>query len=263
MIRQQATTGTAGRPVATDSLDDAPKGMRARLLPTVMIAAGLALGLKLATIYDNQDQVLALLGISPAFAQEAGEAPTDAAADAPVEEAVAEGDTPTAPAPELGEGRSMLPDATQTAAFDPTQLTQSEVDLLQSLAERRRLLDERERELAVRENLLTATEIRVDEKIDELKRIETNIDSLLVEYDEQEEQRLQSLVKIYETMKPRRAAAIFEELDMFILLDVAERMREAKLALVLQQLSSQRARDVTTELANRRQLPGELQGQGG
>ena len=56
-------------------------------------------------------------------------------------------------------------------------------------------------------------------------------------------------------MKADEAARIFEQLDMDVLLNVIERMREAKVAPVLAEMDPLRAKTVTTQLAERRQLP--------
>ena len=50
------------------------------------------------------------------------------------------------------------------------------------------------------------------------------------------------LVKLYESMKPRDAAAIFNELDMPVLLQVLDRMKEAKAAPVLAAMQPDKAR---------------------
>ena len=62
-------------------------------------------------------------------------------------------------------------------------------------------------------------------------------------------------MKIYENMKPKDAARIFEALDMDTLLLVAERMNERKLAPVMAQLNSERAKEITVELTRAGQLP--------
>ncbi len=145
---------------------------------------------------------------------------------------------------------------TATLASDPFNLTDEEIDLLQKLAERRSELESRAAELEQRRTLLEAAERRIDEKIGELEAIRKNIEGLLVRHDEQEEAQLNSLVKIYESMKPKDAARIFEELDMVVLLDVIERMKERKTAPILAKMNPRRAKAITLELAQRRGLPG-------
>ena len=81
------------------------------------------------------------------------------------------------------------------------------------------------------------------------------INGLIKTFDEQQDKKLQSLVKIYENMKPKEAAQIFEELEMDTLLEVAERMKERKLAPIMAKMNPDKARDMTVELAKLRQLP--------
>ncbi|HEX4889092.1 MAG TPA: hypothetical protein VFW37_01810, partial [Alphaproteobacteria bacterium] len=67
---------------------------------------------------------------------------------------------------------------------------------------------------------------------------------------------LTKLVKVYEDMKPKSAAAIFDQLDMDVLLAVAKRMDEAKMAQVLSKMTPDAAKRLTLEMAKQRKLPG-------
>jgi flagellar motility protein MotE (MotC chaperone) len=107
----------------------------------------------------------------------------------------------------------------------------------------------------MREKLLAAAEQRIETRIAELKKLEGQVQALIKRHDDEEEKNLRSLVKVYENMKPRDAARIFEQLDMQVLLGVVERMKEAKLAPVLAQMDPARAQRLTVDLATRRQLP--------
>ena len=79
------------------------------------------------------------------------------------------------------------------------------------------------------------------------------MEALIRKYDDEEEARKKSLVKIFETMKPIEAARIFEQMDLPILLDIIERMKERNAAPVLAQMHPARAKQVTAEIARRRQ----------
>ncbi|WP_120496241.1 MotE family protein [Kiloniella sp. EL199] len=138
---------------------------------------------------------------------------------------------------------------------DPFSMTDEEIELLQSLSARREQLETRERDVEQRETLLLAAERRIDEKIAELGKLQNTIEGLIVKHDEQSEKQMLSLVKIYESMKPKDAARIFEELDMIVLLDVVERMKERKTAPILASMNPKRAKAITLELAQRRELP--------
>jgi flagellar motility protein MotE (MotC chaperone) len=173
--------------------------------------------------------------------------------------ALAQESTPTAetvPA-EVKAEVSSEPEPASVAALssDPFALTDEEIELLQQLAERRAEIDRRAAELDQRRVLLEAAEKRIDEKVAELESLKKVIEELLILQDVQEQRQLDSLVKIYESMKPKDAARIFGELDMVVLLDVIERMKERKIAPILAEMNPQRAKAITIELAQRRGLP--------
>ena len=133
--------------------------------------------------------------------------------------------------------------------------TPAELDMLQNLKTRREELDEREREIDLRTNLLAVSERRVQERIAELKVVEETIRGLLVQYDKQQEEQLAAVVRIYEAMKPKDAANIFNRLQMPILLEVAERIKERTMAPILAEMDPVIANALTIEMATRRALP--------
>jgi len=158
----------------------------------------------------------------------------------------------------------MSDEATQTDAsgekeseigFDPSQVTDAEVKILQKLAVRRNELDRRSREIDLRETLLLAMEKRVKAKLAELKKYEAIVQGLLRKHEGEQDAKYRSLVKIYESMKPKNAALIFEELEMDVLLNVVERMRESRTAPILAKMAPKKARALTMELAARFNLP--------
>jgi flagellar motility protein MotE (MotC chaperone) len=53
-------------------------------------------------------------------------------------------------------------------------------------------------------------------------------------------------------MKPKAAAVIFDRLDMAVLLQVVERMREPKASDVIARMDPVKAKQLTIELARRR-----------
>ncbi len=138
---------------------------------------------------------------------------------------------------------------------DPLLFSPAEIDLLQRLAARREELEQRNRELDMREGLLRAAERRVEAKIAELKKLQASIRGLIKTHNDKEEAKLKSLVKIYENMKPKDAARIFNQLELPILLEVVARMREAKTASVLAKMEGSKAKEVTTALAKFRKIP--------
>ena len=147
---------------------------------------------------------------------------------------------------------SATPQPAAAPGIDPLSMSPSEIDLLQKLAERRTELDKRAAELSEREILLQAAEKRVEEKIAKLAALEKDIDDIVEKQNQETEQRTKSLVKIYETMSPKDAARIFEQLDMGVLLSMVEHMKERNAAPILAAMDPAKARTVTQALAERR-----------
>lgn len=240
--------------------------VKIRLLPMVIFFATLTLTVRVGDIWDGVDGILnGTVSVSS----------TEAQAQTPGQPApgpdLALPPGATQPTDLMGAGAESAPAmpaedraaiAARMLADDPTLLTQSEIDLLQKLAERRVEIDARAREMESRSAMLAAAESRIDRKIEEFKALQATIESLVKTYDDQQSTKLESLVKIYENMKPKDAARIFEELDMEVLLKVAERMKERSLAPIMAKMNPQRARDVTVELDQLRKLP-ELPNAGG
>jgi len=131
----------------------------------------------------------------------------------------------------------------------PSPMTDSEKAVLLELRERRQELEERETTLASRESMLVAAEKKLSARVEELQALQKRLESLDTSHHQQEDAAWQGLVKVYEDMKPRDAAAIFNDLGMPVLLAVVGRMKEAKAAAVLAAMLPEKARDVTTQLA--------------
>ena len=73
-------------------------------------------------------------------------------------------------------------------------------------------------------------------------------------YDAQENAKFQSLVKIYENMKPREAAKIFDELDMPMLIQIVTRMKEIRVAPIIAAMNPSKAKELSIELSKQRSL---------
>ena len=184
----------------------------------------------------------------PASAGASAPAPQQQAATAPtVPDGVQPPVAPDAAAADAARKEEPVP--------DPFDYTDEEVDVLQQLAKRREELDVRARQLDEREALVQAAEQRMEQKMAELKALQATVEALLQKRSDEQEAELKSLVKTYENMKPKAAAKVFEEMDMDVLLDVVERMNERKVAPILALVTPTRAKEITFELAQRRQLP--------
>lgn len=127
--------------------------------------------------------------------------------------------------------------------------------LFQDLRERRKKLDAQERGLVTREAMIRAAEQELDRKFHELSNLRVEIEGLLNQQSEEEQKRIASLVKIYEGMKPKDAARIFDTLDLDVLVAVMGEMSERRLSPVLAAMNAERARTITIMLAEQKKLP--------
>ena len=144
--------------------------------------------------------------------------------------------------------------ARQSQVYSGLAQTKGEADVLQKLGDRRAALDARERDLGLREQLLLAAEKQIAERLANLKGLEQKLDVMMAKRNELEEAQLASLVKSYENMKPDDAARIFNRLERTILVDVASRMKPAKIGAVLAAMEPSKAQDLTVMLAKRMRL---------
>lgn len=138
-------------------------------------------------------------------------------------------------------------------------LSQAEVQVLQALGARRETLDQRTAAVQTEGALMDAAQQRLDERLAELRRVETTVQELLGQLDEAQEQRLASLVDVYQRMRAKDAATVFDGLDDDVLIQVASRMRQANLAEVMGRMSPERARRLTQMLAERSRPPADGQ----
>jgi flagellar motility protein MotE (MotC chaperone) len=135
------------------------------------------------------------------------------------------------------------------------EFSEEEIKVLQSLSKRREQIDQRERDIEQREKLLKAAEKKIDEKVVELAGLKTQLETLLDNQEKQESESIAQLVKIYESMKPKDAANIFNEMDFDVLLKIINAMSERRVAPVLAAMNAGRARELSRHLAESRALP--------
>ena len=126
---------------------------------------------------------------------------------------------------------------------------ETEMAILERLSERRAELEARDDQLEMRENLLQAAERRIEQRITELENLEREIDNSIVVKNEAEAAQMQGLVEMYQAMKPKDAAAIFDRLDMDILMLVANGMEPKRMAAVMAKMSPDMAKKLTTAMA--------------
>lgn len=157
------------------------------------------------------------------------------------------------PAPDVGakEAASAAELADAEPPSCPSTIPELE-DVAAELMQRRTQLTARESRLGLREAALAAAEGELARRAQELDGQLAKFQEQLGQLAQQDDARIAQLVKVYETMKPKQAAEVFDRLDLDLLTRVASRMREVKMAAVLAAMDPEKARRVTVELARRR-----------
>lgn len=214
-----------------------------RLLPLTIAMACLVLAIKIGDVMRGSEALSKQLLVGDVVAET-----ESTPAVRPPEMAAPEGHgAPATPKPASPKVVSKRPEGVDDKRFTPAEL-----DILQNLSKRREELDKWEQNIQLKENLLAAAEMRVNEKLDQVMALKSELSQLIAQYDEQENTKIKSLVKIYESMKPKDAARIFEELEMPVLLEVVDKMSEKKAAPILAAMNPMKAKRLTVELAEQR-----------
>ncbi|SMH60412.1 MotE family protein [Azospirillum agricola] len=228
------------------------KGIRFRLLPLTIFVAVLMLGVRVGDLWRLVARDVRLPEFPVSLAENPPAKPpaaTTKPAGAPQTASVP--NPPKDGAPAQGGSNPAPPPAAGMAPLAPLGPIDNQ-ELLKHFAERRAEIEQRTKEMEQREALLAAAEKRIDQKVAEMEKVRTDIQKLMNQGDEKQSAQLESLVKIYETMKPKEAARIFEELDMPVLLGVIQRMKEQKTAPILAAMDPVKAKEVTSALVERR-----------
>jgi flagellar motility protein MotE (MotC chaperone) len=143
--------------------------------------------------------------------------------------------------------------------LESTNVSPSERALLERLSERRKELEKRQSELEMRDTLLKAAEKKLEERLGELKQAEERIVAATQQKEEVELHRLKNLVTMYESMKPKDAAKIFDGLDLKLATEVAKLIQPRRMSDILAQMSPEAAQRLTVELASRPAGDGNMQ----
>lgn len=143
--------------------------------------------------------------------------------------------------------QALPPPVTQS----PTPPSSAERQVLERLKERRDTLEGQTRELEMRENLLKATEKKIESRIGELQGIENKAFEGARNKENEDKAQIKTLVVMYESMKPKEAARVFDRLDLKVLMAVVSQMNPRKMSEVLAAMSPEAAEKLTVALASR------------
>lgn len=165
----------------------------------------------------------------------------------------AENTTPEAAALSSALESADVKDTSQNKKIDnddtsPSNFTQSEIQILQELAERREALDLRSQEIDKKALQLKVSEQEIDKRLKQMQEYEQKLKLLIQEYNEKEKEKIASLVKVYANMKPKDAARIFETLDLEVTVALLKEMKPSTSSAILAQITPAKAKAITDKI---------------
>ena len=203
-----------------------------RILPLVGVAIGGVLALN--ALAGARDLPSLLTG-ARAFAEDTvkpakGQTPKAKAADPAKATAAAEAPTgqpqdaaAVLPAPSITPRAVCAPTAAELAK--QAGLSPAELQVLQSLGQRRGQLDQRESDFSTQLALIAAAEAKLDAKMRAMNGLKGEVQGLLNQTNAREAAEIDRLVKVFEGMKAKDAAPRMVLLDDSVRLPIAAKMR--------------------------------------
>jgi flagellar motility protein MotE (MotC chaperone) len=227
-----------------------------RVLPVLLVAVfGLAV-LKIAGlvidggyVFDYQPKVEKQSWAQQTFNFPGGKAPK--AIDSDITGSSGHGASKEEPAKPAAAAPQVAAPTTVAPVEAPPTVSASERAILERLQARRQELETRAREIDIRESLLKAAEKRIESRVDELKGVEAGIKTATEQKSEADGARFKGIITMYESMKPKDAAKIFDRLEMPVLFEIASQIAPRKMSDILGLMQPEAAERLTVELARR------------
>ncbi len=116
------------------------------------------------------------------------------------------------------------------------------------VAERDRIQGEREHLLTLRQTIAAEEKTLVDTR-ELLDKVLTELRAEQQVYTDEKERLAQKLAKMYEAMKPAKAAPILAVLDMDVILEIMQRMKEKQAAKILSFMDAGLAAQVSLRMS--------------
>ncbi len=140
--------------------------------------------------------------------------------------------------------------AEDAAAEQPKkEWTAEEVTLFMKLEDRKKQLDQREVELQKLEEELQKSKEEIEKRMVQLDDVRRKIASHLDEKVKVDQAKVDSLVLVYQNMKPANAAKVFEDMNEDLAVEVMAKMKNKATAEILNLINPQKAKRLTERFA--------------
>ncbi len=157
--------------------------------------------------------------------------------------------------PELEAAKEKPPEPAEPRPPRQEALTETEKQILLSLNERKRQLDQRDLLLNQREEQLRALRDNIQHQVTELKRLQEQIEASMEAKKAQDAENLKKVVSLYNGMDPKKAAGKFETLEPKVAVQILLAMNQRKAAALLEELPPEVAKRITEEIVRKEPAP--------
>jgi flagellar motility protein MotE (MotC chaperone) len=131
--------------------------------------------------------------------------------------------------------------------------SEDEVALFSKLDERKALLDAKESELAKLEEELQKQKVMLEKRLVELEEVRGKISAKLDEKVKVDQQKVESLVSVYSSMKPVQAAKVIEGINEDLAVEVLGKMKNKSAAEILNLMDAEKAKRISEKFAGYRE----------
>jgi flagellar motility protein MotE (MotC chaperone) len=229
----------------------APMLPSSRLLPATIVATSVVLAIKVVALVvyapapstvwvKTRQAVMTASVITDAHAAAGPDRPEAS----PPQTAAGSAEPPSAVDP----AKPLLPPPAAMQRASPSEASGAAAEITLHRSQ----IEARELRLTQREAAVAAAEKQLTDRVAELLAIQSHLQALVSDYKDHDDAKWAALVKLYEGMRPRDAAVIFNGLDKPVLLEILGRMKPAKAGPVIALMQPENARQVTADLAAQR-----------
>ena len=138
------------------------------------------------------------------------------------------------------------PDSDQYSSVEERRLQNVIIQERAHIQKQRAEIVMKKKELKTLEGGVDKKLAEIDNKLDQLRKLQQKIESLLEKKSAEEKKRLQGLAKIYEKMNPAKASLAIAGLDQQLAADLLANMKVKSAAKILDQSSKQKATQLST-----------------
>lgn len=145
----------------------------------------------------------------------------------------------------------LIPEVTAAAADAAPQESVIDDNTLRELRALREQLQQRSKQLDVREQALEKSEAQLQQRITELEQLEASIQQRLADESKVKSKKIKRLTAVYEGMKPEKAAPIIAQMELATVVKIFLLMDEKKVGKIISFLPPEKAVTISQALTRR------------